>query len=142
MIIEPYSDDYMTYEDGVYTLTAKAVFDEYGIDLQTSAKDNARGGLAILKRISRLVYKRIHEYNSSNCFQDEVIAKTDGGRKIIYEAMLDHFLYVKMVGDLTMSTDPTKRSLWFSETAQETIERVIPEIGSSLCYTGVLRWRA
>ena len=141
MIIEPYSDDYMTYEDGVYTLTAKAVFDEYGEDLQTSAKDNARGGLAILKRISRLVYKRIHDYNIDNDFQNEVIAKTDGGRKIIYEAMLDQFLQVKMSGELSMSTDKSKRELSFSETAQEIIERVIPEIGTSLCYTGVLRWR-
>lgn len=139
-MIKPYTDTYMTYDEitGRYILTAKAVFDKLGIDLTGAIKDNPNGVSGLLNRISILTYKKIHEHNADNAIQDSMIACSEGGRKIIFEAMIEQFLYVKTVGDLSMSTDVSKRALWFSDTAYEILMRPIPEFGQSVCYTGVL----
>lgn len=135
MYIDAYSDEQLVFDEykGQYRLTAKAILDNLGIDLSGAMKDNANGTTAILWRISALVYKKIHEYNSDTEWQDSVIAHTETGRRIIKDAMLDQFLYVKTVGDLSMSTDVNKRACWFSTTTEEILFRVIPEIGTSIC---------
>ncbi len=140
MTIKPYSNDYMTYNEitGRYVLTAKAVLDTFGIDLSGAVKDNPNGVSGLLNRISVLTYKKIHEHNTDNALQDSMIAYSEGGRKIIYDAMLEQFLYVKTNGDLSMSVEASKRALWFSDTAYEILLQPIPEFGQSVCYTGVL----
>lgn len=136
--IAPYSDDYMTFDElsGHYTLTAKAIENEYGINLEEAAKDNPKAGLAVLNLISAHVYRKIHEHAIDTNLQDCIIATTKSGRKIIYKAMLEQFAYVKQNGDLSKSVDKEKRSIWFDDTAYETLLTPIPEIGRSICYVG------
>lgn len=137
--INPYTDNYMTYNEttGHYSLTAQAVFERLGIDLSAQNKDNANGVNAILNRISMLTYRKIHEHSNDTQCQDWLIASTRTGREIIYEAMLEQFFYVKNVGDLSLSPKKEERELYFSDTAYEILLREIPEVGRSVCYTGV-----
>lgn len=137
--IKPYTDNYMTYNEttGHYSLTAQAVFERLGIDLSAQNKDNANGVNAILNRISMLTYRKIHEHSNDTQCQDWIIASTETGREIIYEAMLEQFFYVKNVGDLSLSVKKEERELYFSDTAYEILLREIPEVGRSVCYTGV-----
>ena len=133
----PYADEYMIYdyETHRYILTEKCVLEELGINLAERSKNQvARANL--LKLASAQVYRFIHEHNTANDFQDYVIAKTETGRKIIKEAMQHQLTYLMMVGDLSRSTDINKRMLWFDDNAKQTLYRPIPEIASSICYTG------
>lgn len=133
MFIKPYSDEYMTYNEARshYVLTAKAVLDNLGIDLNVNVKDNANGVNAFLMRVSELTYRKMHEYGD-NTEQDSVIATTETGRKIIFNAMLEQFFYVKAVGDLSLSTDRDERALYASDALIEIFEETIPEIGRSV----------
>lgn len=133
MFVTPYSDEYMTYNEtrGHYVLTAKAVLDNLGIDLNVNVKDNANGVNAFLMRVSELTYRKMHEYGD-NTEQDSVIATTETGRKIIFNAMLEQFFYVKAVGDLSLSTDRDERALYASDALIEIFEETIPEIGRSV----------
>lgn len=133
MFIKPYSDEYMTYNEARrhYVLTAKAVLDNLGIDLNENVKDNANGVNAFLMRVSELTYRKMHEYGD-NTEQDSVIATTETGRKIIFNAMLEQFFYVKAVGDLSLSTDRDERALYASDALIEIFEETIPEIGRSV----------
>ena len=133
----PYSDDRMTYdyETHRYILTEKSVLEELGINLAERSKNEvARANL--LKLASAQVYRFIHEHNVANDFQDYIIAKTESGRKIIKEAMQHQLTYLMMVGDLSRSADINKRALWFDDNAKQVLYRPIPEIATSVCYTG------
>lgn len=133
MFIKPYSDEYMTYNEARshYVLTAKAVLDNLGIDLNVNVKDNANGVNAFLMRVSELTYRKMHEYGD-NTEQDRIIATTESGRNIIFNAMLEQFFYVKAVGDLSLSTDRDERALYASDALIEIFEETIPEIGRSV----------
>ena len=133
----PYSDEFMTYDKLThrYTLTEKDVLDNLGINL--SERVNSQTAIGNLLRMASLhVYSFIHKHNIANDGQDYVIAKTETGRKIIKEAMERQLTYILVVGDLTMSVDPTKSALWFDELAKEVLMQSIPEIRTSICYTG------
>lgn len=133
MFIKPYSDEYMTYNEARshYVLTAKAVLDNLGIDLNVNVKDNANGVNAFLMRVSELTYRKMHEYGD-NTEQDRIIATTESGRNIIFNAMLEQFFYVKSVGDLSLSTNREERALYASDALIEIFEETIPEIGRSV----------
>ena len=139
MFIKPYSDEYLFYDDlsGHYVLTEKAVLDYLGINLTNAAKDASTGIKAFLKRVSMLTYRRIHENTTDEKLRDCIVATTETGRKIIFDAMLEQFFYMKNVGDLSLSIDKEKRLLYFSDTAQEILEQDIPEVGFSLLYAGL-----
>lgn len=133
MFIKPYNSDYMYYDDltNRYVLTAKAVQDYLGIDLGVQAKDNANGVDAFMKRVSLLTYRKMHEYGYEK-EQDAIIATTESGRRVIQEAMLEQFFYMKSVGDLSLSANTNERQLYASDSVVDILERVIEETGRSL----------
>ena len=135
----PYTDDYMQYDylTHRYILTKKYVLEQLGLDLDKEAKGKNQAQL-ILKRVSNLIYSFIHKHNSNTQMQDYIIAKTQSGRDIIMRAMSDQLIYIRMVGDLTTSTDRSKRDLAIDDTAKETLYEIVPELGTTICYTGRL----
>lgn len=141
MFITPYNDDYLTFNTvrEHYVLTAKAVFDNLGIDLNATAKDNVNGVKAFLNRVSELTYRKMHEFGD-DIYQDKVIACTKTGRKIILSAMLEQCFYMKNVGDLSLSTDLRERTLYASDTLVSIFDEEIPEIGKSVINIGVCKW--
>lgn len=135
MIIQPYSDDYLEYNEltNRYVLTAKNLQENYGIVL-----GNEVGIKGILNMVSISIYNYIHKHNVNNAKQDMMIAFTDKGRQIINDAMCMQFLYMKQVGYLSRSTDKEKRALAIDEDAKEILMQVIPEFGCSVLYCGVI----
>jgi hypothetical protein len=133
----PLVDNNMTYDyvNHRYILTKEYVLQNLKIDLDS--KYNGDGN-AVLEDISCQVYDFIHQFNSNTLMQDFIIAKTYGGREIIKEAMTKQLKYVLVVGNLRYSMDIHKRALWFDEGAQNTLYKTIPEIGTTICYTGNL----
>lgn len=133
MFIKPYDTEYMTFNEmtGQYVLTAKAILDNLGIDLNVLAKDNGNGVNAFLKRVSYLTYRKLHEYGFDEV-QDMTVATTETGRKIIQEAMLEQAFYVKSVGDLSLSTKPEERKLYASDSLESIFDKVIPETRRAL----------
>lgn len=134
----PYSDDYMIFnkETHRYELTEKDVLERLGINLRARI-NNTNAIENVLKTASLHVYSFIHSFNILNDLQDYIIAKTKTGRQLIQQAMERQLTYILVVGDLTMSTDESKRSKWFDELAEEILMRTIPEIGKSICYSGM-----
>ena len=146
MLIKPYSDDYMTYDEAQnrYVLTEKAVLDEYGIDLAAEALDsgNLIAVKAILKRVSNNVYNFIHTFSNQNDVQDRMIAYSDTGREMIKSALLEQFLYMRVNGDLSLSANPNERFNAVSDDVRTMLERRLPEFcGYSVLYSGALPFR-
>ena len=133
MFIKPYDTEYMTFNEmaGQYVLTAKAILDNLGIDLNVLAKDNGNGVNAFLKRVSYLTYRKLHEYGFDEV-QDMTVATTETGRQIIQEAMLEQAFYVKSVGDLSLSTKPEERKLYAIDSLESIFDKVIPETRRAL----------
>jgi hypothetical protein len=133
----PYSDEYMNYdcETKHYVLTEKDVIDNLGINIK-ERMNNDNSVRALLRQVSIQVYNYIHQFNTSNDFQDYVIAKTESGRTIIKEAMEQQLVYILVAGDLTRVPDVNQRALWFDEMAKQTLLKTITEIGCSICYSG------
>lgn len=133
MFIEPYSDDYMTFNESSirYTLTAKCVLDKLGIDLTAQAKADGQGVQAFLERVSMLTYRKMHEYGYDK-WQDKIIATTEDGREVIQKAMLEQFFYMKSVGDLSLSTNIEERKLYASDSVVDILNETIYEIGESV----------
>ena len=133
----PYSDDYMTYDfhSHRYVLTEKDVVEYMGIDLKEH-NDNENARSMILRQVSLQIYNFIHSHNTATDWQDYIIAKTETGRRIIKEAMEQQLKYLLSVGDASILLDKTKRELWIDEMAKEILLTHIPEIGTSICFTG------
>ena len=136
----PYSNEDLIYDlkTHKYILTKSCVLKEFGIDLDKRYRGKNGNSQIILKRISDLIYAYIHKHNFNTSLQDFIIAKTESGREIIKEAMLNQFLYMSMVGDLSMSVDKAKREVMIDFTAEESLLKTIPEIGTTILYTGSL----
>ena len=135
----PYSDDYMQYDYIMhrYVLTAKDVQENLGVNLDRFDSPNAVD--AILRQIAVKIYAFIHEYNIANDFQDYIIAKTETGRKIIKEAMEQQFLYESAVGNVDLILSADKRGFRIAPITESVLLRIIPEIGTTILYTGNLR---
>lgn len=136
--IEPYSDDYMTYDEvtGHYVLTSKFALDTYGLDLLEGINDrnaaNAQIAVsAFLRRVSNLIYNFIHDYSIYNQRQDFLIAHNANLRAVIQQAMGEQLIYMHINGDLSRSTDKEKRSLAIDDNAKQIL------INSGICYSGV-----
>lgn len=132
----PYSDEYLYYDtvSHRYILTENYVMAKFSKTLISKYKSSLP---LILDRVSALVYGYIHEHNDS-LMQDYIIAKTQGGRDIIREAMSNQFTYMCIVGDLSMSSDNNKRANYIDITAKNSLLKTIPEIGTTILYTGSL----
>lgn len=137
MIEYPLTDDYLAYNYTAhrYVLTLKDVEENLAIDLTARIK-NANAINSLLERISVQIYAFIHSHNHQNDLQDYIIAKTEKGRDIIKRAMEEQLIYFLTVGDLSRSTDLNKRALAIDETAKNILLETIPQIRTSICYTG------
>lgn len=138
----PYSDDYMQYDFLMhrYVLTPQCVQEYLGVNLERYNSPNAVD--AILRQISNKIYAYIHDYNVNNDLQDYIIAKTESGRRIIKEAMEQQFLYESAVGNVDVILSAEKRSFRIAPVAESVLLRIIPEIGTTILYTGCLRLNA
>ena len=144
----PYNDDYMIFdkESNQYVLTEKCILESVGVDLTNKLNDrNTVNSQVVVNRLLRIVsnqiYGYIHKFNANTFLQDKLIAKIPSLRKIIQAAMEEQFLYLSLKGDLSRSIDQDSRALAIDETAKTILERNVPEIGTSILYTGDLaRW--
>lgn len=143
----PYSDNYMIFDEqtGRYILTENYVREQLGIDLSEAINERNTTNQQIavkrvLRQVSNAVYNFIHQYNVSTDLQDFIIKKVPSARVMIQEAMAEQFLYMSAKGDLSRSTDKEKRALAMDENAKAVLERVLPELGICILYTGNL-WR-
>lgn len=139
-MIQPYSDEYMTFDVSTnrYILTEKDVLDTVGINLSVRSKSE-EAKRAYLRLASMQIYNYIHSHNINNELQDFIISHTETGRKIIKEAMEMQVLLFASSGNLSILPDENMRKLSIDMNAIAVLERFIPEIGTTILYTGNLR---
>lgn len=140
----PYNDDFMVYNERTnhYVLTEEALIDA-GYDLRSQITNagviNPEKVInGFLKTVSDMVYAYIHRFSARNSFQDNLIATVPDLRPIIYEAMKYQAVYVYFNGNLTLSVKREERENAFDMTCIDILNTVIPCIGTSILYTGVL----
>lgn len=133
----PYDDKYMKFDKLThrYVLTEEDAFDNLGINLAERI-DNENVRKRVLRNVSIEIYNFIHEHNVANEWQDFIIAKTESGRKIIKEAMEEQLIYFLTVGDPTRTLDAEHRKMGIDEKAKAILLTTIPEIGTTILYTG------
>lgn len=124
-----------------YIVTAKAMFEKYNENLPAKFKDE-KNIEPFLRQASLQVYSFIHSHNMNTKMQDYVIAKTERGREIIQEAMENQVLYLLTVGNVSRSMDERHRAMYIDEMAREVLLQEIPEIQTTICYTGDLCYRS
>ena len=135
----PYSDEYMTYDLKThrYILTKKDLLENFNENLQAKFKDE-KDIQPFLRQVSTEIYSYIHKHNTNTKMQDYILAKTEIGREIIKEAMEQQALYMLTVGIISRSLDEKHRALRIDENATDALLRDIPEIGTTVLYTGTL----
>ena len=143
--IEPYSDEYMIFDEASkhYILTEKALMERVGINLRARL---ARGATvspeAVIdnfnRTVSDMIYEYIHEFSVDNCRQDWLIAHTPTLRAVIFDAMKYQAIYVAAVGNLYLSPKPEERKNAIDHIAIGKLNTVVPEIGHSILYGGVI----
>ncbi len=140
MVAYPYSDEHMIYdkETHQYVLTEKFAHEVLGINLKERTK-NQTAINRFLRLASNQCYRFIHEHNTNNDFQDFIIAKTESGRKIIKEAMGEQLIYLTYGGDISRVHEWDKRAMYLDDNAKSVLMKTIPEIGTTICYTGTFR---
>lgn len=140
--IQPYNDDYMVFDKltGRYVLTEQAFID-FGYDLRsqiidggyTSPENIIKG---FFRTVSDLVYGYIHSFSADNMRQDRLIATVPSLRNIIMQAMLYQAAFVYLNGNLTLSTKPEDKAAAIDSTCRDYLGQTVPEIGTSILYTG------
>ena len=137
----PYSDEYLIYDLKThrYNVTAKAMFDKYNENMPEKFKDQ-KNIEPFLRQASLQVYSFIHAHNVNTPMQDYIIAKTESGRRIIQEAIENQTLYLLTVGNVSRSLDRDHRAMYIDEMAREVLMQDLPEIGTTICYAGNLRF--
>lgn len=90
----------------------------------------------LLEEVSDDIYNYIHEHSIYNDAQDLILSRTEGGRRVIFEAMKKQLLYVCAVGDASLFLDDNKRKFWISEKAKRVLLQTIPEMGCCILYAG------
>lgn len=140
----PYDDDDMTFDEerGQYILTEHALMSR-GIDLRAELAETATvTPESCIKTVtylaSDMIYGYLHGFSSDNNRQDYFIAKLVSLRKIIFEAMLYQAIYIRSVGNLFLSTDEKDRRAAIDETAKMWLAKTVPELGTSILYSGGL----
>ena len=140
----PFDDEYMVFDKltGQYVITEKALMDR-GINIRARLSETA--GVTpeavistLVHTASDMIYQFIHEHNTNNAAQDCLIARCPQVRPVIFRAMLYQAVYVMNVGNLYLSTDDAERSKAIDKLAEGVLGNVIPGLGISLLYTGVL----
>lgn len=141
----PYDDDYMYFDSNSkrYVLTPKCVLDKYGIDLESALSErkavNAQiMAQAFLREVSDDIYDYIHEYNADTHRQDTLIACVPSLRKIIQTAMEKQFLYSRLNGLLGFSSVKEEQEQTVCPKAVKALGQIVPELGFSILYTGVI----
>lgn len=143
--VDPINDEFMVFDENSkrYILTEKCILDECGINL--SQRFNTRGTAnskilinAFLNRISLKLYSFIYTHNNQ-CALEFIAAHCASARNILKEAMKSQVMYELLVGDLSMSTDVTKRDLAIDATAKSILLQTVVETGACLLYTGEYR---
>ncbi len=137
----PLIDEYMTYDYNShrYVLEPKYIYDKYKVILSNVLLSEELVK-PFMDLISVQVYGFIHKHNINTALQDYLIAKTKSGRRIIKEAMEQQFLYVASVGDVTRMLEEARRIHWVDISAENILNEIMPEIGSSILYTGNLNF--
>lgn len=140
----PFDDDHMVFDKltGQYVITEKALIDR-GINIRARLSETAAVTpeaviSTLVHTASDMIYQFIHEHNTNNAAQDCFIAKCPQVRPVIFRAMLYQAVYVMNVGNLYLSTDDAERSKAIDKLAEGVLGNVIPGLGISLLYTGVL----
>jgi hypothetical protein len=141
----PYSDNFMVFdeENKRYVLTNEYVMQRLGVDLAGTA--NERGLVNpqiavkhLLEEVSDDIYNFIHSHNLNTAKQDYLIATVPSLRLIIQKAMGQQLLYSRMNGFMAYSADKDKQFMAICPKARQTLLQVVPEIGISILYTGVI----
>lgn len=142
MRINPYSDDFMLWDEGRcrYILTEAALEANGTFLRQRLTFNRSTDPTAIinrhLRRVSDVIYNFIHQHSSDNVLQDALIAGNGEYRAIVYNAMLAQSEYMLQNGDLSRSVEKDKRALAVDMNAAEELTTFVPGLGS-LLYTGV-----
>lgn len=135
------NSEYMIYN----TITKRMVLTrDYALKLDPdiiNALKNPSDINTLLEEVSDDIYEYIHEHSIYNDVQDVILSHTDGGRKVVMEAMKKQLLYVSAVGDPSLFLDESKRKMWISEKAKRVLLQTIPEIGCCIIYTGRIDFR-
>lgn len=133
----PKEDKYMIFDkvSHRYVLTEADVFENLAINLSERIENEAVRK-RLLNYISKQVYNFIHAFNDANDWQDFIIAKTESGRAIIKEAMEEQLVYFLTVGDVSRSLNREERAFNIDEMCKQCLLKTIPEIGTTILYTG------
>lgn len=127
----------MIYDEltGRYRLTKEYAY-ELDSDIVNELKD-PNDINTLLEEVADDVYEYVHKFNLANDLQDKILSHTEGGRKVLLLAMRKQLLYVCGVGDVSLFLDD-KREYVVSDKAIKELESVIPEIGTTILYSGSL----
>lgn len=141
----PYSDNFMIFDEESkrYVLTNEYVRQRLGIDLLNGAneRDFANAEIAVkhfLEEVSDDIYNFIHAHNVNTEKQDYLIENIPSLRSIMQKAMGQQVIYSRMNGMLAYSSDKEKQFMAVCPKAKQTLLQVVPEIGISILYTGVI----
>lgn len=141
----PYSDNFMVFDElsKRYVLTNDYVMQRLGVDLAGTA--NERGLVNpstavqhLLEEVSDDIYNFIHAHNANTEKQDLLIAHVPSLRLIIQKAMGQQLLYSRMNGFMSYSADKDKQFMAICPKARQTLLQIVPELGFSILYTGVI----
>lgn len=143
---KPYSDDYMFWDETTnhYILTEKALIEKVGLNLRARMGERSliTPEIAIKNfctTVSDMIYQFIHEHNINNAAQDCLIGSVPELRQIIRRAMELQAVYVSVQGNLYLSTKPEERAAAIDYLAKSILGTVVPCLGISILYTGVLQ---
>ena len=143
--IRPYSDDYMIWDENThhYILTEKALIEKVGLNLRARMGDRSliTPEIAIKSfatTVSDMIYQFIHEHNVDNARQDFLIGTVPELRRIIQRAMELQAVYVSVQGNLYLSTKAEERAVAIDYLAKSILGTVVPCLGISILYSGVL----
>ncbi len=139
----PFNDKYMTYDLKLhrYQLTQDYIVDILGIDIERRiASNKGVNATAVinqfLKSVSTIVYNYIYSHNTAKALQ-WIIAKCPSARDIIQNAMGEQAKYMLTVGDMSRSTDESKRRMALDIQAKMIIDnQEVEETGAVLSYIG------
>lgn len=141
----PYSDDFLYYDESThhYVLTEKALVESVGINIRERMSETALVNPEVAiksftRTVSDMIYQYIHEHNADNARQDCLIATVPELRQIIRRAMEYQAVYVMNVGNLYLSPKPEDRAAAIDYLAQSILGNVVPCLGISILYCGVI----
>ncbi len=139
-----YRDDYMEYDEllGQFVLTEKALVDVAAIDIRSrlsaAATVSPEAVIArVVATVSNNVYGYMYEYSIDNDAQKNVLCRLESARQILFRAMIEQAIFVCFNGDQTLAEDPKQRANYLSKSAELMLNKTIPELGTSLLYTGM-----